>query len=165
MKNWLLYYPVEKWLSAYTDCLITINEEDYIRAKGLQRPGGRTQKIHGIGVNTERFRPVSPIEQQRLREKHGFREDDFILVYPAELNLNKNQKQLIEAAALLKEKIPSLRLVFAGEGAMEHTYQTLAEKLGASANVCFYGFCSDIHELIQLADVSVASSIREGLGM
>ncbi|NMR89581.1 glycosyltransferase, partial [Vibrio parahaemolyticus] len=29
LKNWLLYYPIEKWLSKYTDCLITINEEDY----------------------------------------------------------------------------------------------------------------------------------------
>lgn len=165
MKNWVLYYPVEKWLSAYTDCLITINEEDYTRAKGLQRPGGMTEKIHGIGVNTDRFRPVSLEEQHRLRKKHGFRKDDFILIYPAELNLNKNHKLLIEAAALLKDKIPELRLVFAGEGAMEQTYRDLAEKLGASRNVCFYGFCRDIHELIQLADVSVASSIREGLGM
>ncbi|WP_339191586.1 glycosyltransferase family 4 protein [Bacillus sp. FSL K6-1003] len=165
MKNWVLYYPVEKWLSAYTDCLITINEEDYTRAKALQRPGGMTEKIHGIGVNTDRFRPVSLEEQHRLREKHGFQKDDFILIYPAELNLNKNQKLLIEAAALLKDKIPELRLVFAGEGAMEQTYRDLAEKLGASRNVCFYGFCRDIHELIQLADVSVASSIREGLGM
>jgi glycosyltransferase EpsD len=165
MKNWVLYYPVEKWLSAYTDCLITINEEDYTRAKGLQRPGGMTEKIHGIGVNTDRFRPVSLEEQHRLREKHGFQKDDFILIYPAELNLNKNQKLLIEAAALLKDKIPELRLVFAGEGTMEQTYRDLAEKLGASRNVCFYGFCRDIHELIQLADVSVASSIREGLGM
>lgn len=48
MRNWLLYYPVEKWLSAYTDCLITINEEDYRRAKGLQRPGGRTQKFTAL---------------------------------------------------------------------------------------------------------------------
>ncbi|MEK3708618.1 glycosyltransferase family 4 protein [Bacillus sp. FSL K6-1005] len=165
MKNWVLYYPVEKWLSAYTDCLITINEEDYTRAKGLQRPGGMTEKIHGIGVNTDRFRPASLEEQHRLRKKHGFQKDDFILIYPAELNLNKNQKLLIEAAALLKDKIPELRLVFAGEGAMEQTYRDLAEKLGASRNVCFYGFCRDIHELIQLADVSVASSIREGLGM
>ena len=33
--NWLLYYPVEKWLSRYTDALITINQEDYHRAKKL----------------------------------------------------------------------------------------------------------------------------------
>jgi glycosyltransferase EpsD len=27
--NWLVYYPIEKYLSKYTDCLVTINEEDY----------------------------------------------------------------------------------------------------------------------------------------
>ena len=31
--NWLLYYPLEKIFSKYTDCLITINREDYKRAK------------------------------------------------------------------------------------------------------------------------------------
>lgn len=30
--NWLLYYPVEKWLARCTDVIITINEEDYQRA-------------------------------------------------------------------------------------------------------------------------------------
>ena len=27
--NWILYYPVEKWLANYTDAIITINKEDY----------------------------------------------------------------------------------------------------------------------------------------
>ena len=27
--NWLLYYPIEKIIANYTDCLITINQEDY----------------------------------------------------------------------------------------------------------------------------------------
>lgn len=31
--NWLLYYPMEKWLSRCTDVIVTINEEDYERAK------------------------------------------------------------------------------------------------------------------------------------
>lgn len=31
--NWLLYYPMEKLLSQWTDVIITINEEDYERAK------------------------------------------------------------------------------------------------------------------------------------
>ncbi|MCY8808535.1 glycosyltransferase family 4 protein [Bacillus atrophaeus] len=165
VKNWLLYYPIEKMLSSYTDCLITINEEDYARAKGLRKKNGMTEKIHGIGVDTERFQPVSLEEKQRLREKHGFNAGDFILIYPAELNANKNQQLLIEAAALLKDRIPELRLVFAGEGAMEETYRSRAEQLGISRQVQFLGFCRDIHEVIQLSDVSVASSIREGLGM
>jgi hypothetical protein len=27
--NWLVYYPIEKYLSNFTDGLITINKEDY----------------------------------------------------------------------------------------------------------------------------------------
>ncbi|WP_163094209.1 glycosyltransferase family 4 protein [Bacillus velezensis] len=165
LKNWLLYYPIEKFLSTYTDCLITINEEDFERAKQMKKTDCGAKKIHGIGVNTDRFHPVSREESERLREKHGFGAGEFILVYPAELNGNKNQGLLIETAALLRNRIPELKLVFAGEGAMEEPYRKKAESLGVSDMVRFYGFCRDIHELIQLADLSVASSIREGLGM
>jgi glycosyltransferase EpsD len=30
--NWLVFYPIEKYLSRYTDCLVTINKEDYYLA-------------------------------------------------------------------------------------------------------------------------------------
>lgn len=33
--NWLLYYPMEKWLARFTDAIVTINEEDYERARKL----------------------------------------------------------------------------------------------------------------------------------
>ena len=33
VKNWLLFYPVEKFLSGYTDELLVINQEDYELAK------------------------------------------------------------------------------------------------------------------------------------
>lgn len=33
LKNWLLYYPMEKLLSHFTDVIVTINEEDYEKAK------------------------------------------------------------------------------------------------------------------------------------
>ncbi|KAA6450732.1 glycosyltransferase family 4 protein [Bacillus swezeyi] len=164
LKNWLLYYPIEKGLSSLTDCLITINEEDFLLAKGL-RKAMRTEKIHGIGVDTERFQPVDKEEKQRLRKKYHLNEDDFILIYPAELNVNKNQSLLIEAAALLKDRMPNIKLVFAGKGQMEKEYRRLAEQKGIAANIRFAGFQKEIHEWIQLADVSVASSIREGLGM
>lgn len=41
----------------------------------------------------------------------------------------------------------------------------LVEKFGVFGNVCFYGFCCDIYELIQFVDVFVVLSIREGFGM
>ena len=33
IQNWLLFYPVERWMARWTDYLITINNEDYRRAK------------------------------------------------------------------------------------------------------------------------------------
>ncbi len=43
LKNWMLYYPIEKRLAHYTDCLITINEEDYTLAKKhFNVPSNRT---------------------------------------------------------------------------------------------------------------------------
>ena len=33
IKNWLLFYPIEKLCSRFTDTLITINKEDYSLAK------------------------------------------------------------------------------------------------------------------------------------
>lgn len=54
IKNWFLYYPVEKFLSQWTDCLITINKEDYHRAK-RKFYAKRTEYIPGVGVNTKNF--------------------------------------------------------------------------------------------------------------
>lgn len=67
--NWLVFYPVEKWLSRLTDVLITINEEDYrlasrkfVRRKkdaltGAVRGLPEVIKIDGVGVDLSRFTP------------------------------------------------------------------------------------------------------------
>ena len=54
LKNWLLYYPVEKWLSRYTDILITINDEDFKIAKNKMN-AKKTIEIPGAGVVTSKF--------------------------------------------------------------------------------------------------------------
>lgn len=33
LQNWLLYYPIERFLARYTDALITINGEDFKRSR------------------------------------------------------------------------------------------------------------------------------------
>ena len=55
LKNWLLFYPVEKWLARMTDVLITINQEDYeLACNRLKlRKGGKVFYIPGVGFNTK----------------------------------------------------------------------------------------------------------------
>ncbi|MGG2066219.1 glycosyltransferase family 4 protein [Bacillus sp. S14(2024)] len=163
--NWLVYYPIEQSLSRYTDCLITINEEDYQLALKKFNQNICIKKIHGVGVDLEKFKTVNDQEKMKLRKKYGFRMEDFILIYPAELNLNKNQKVLLESIVLLKNHIPNIRLLLPGEGSMEEEYKKFLKDNYIEENVFLYGFCEHIHELIQLSDLSVSSSLREGLGM
>lgn len=55
MVNWLVFYPVEKYLSKYTDCLITINQEDYELAKRKFKKCKQIELVHGVGVDKSKF--------------------------------------------------------------------------------------------------------------
>jgi glycosyltransferase EpsD len=163
--SWLLYFPIEKFLAHFTDCLITINEEDYQLSVQNQNGASKIEKVPGMGVDLERFYPLNMLEKKVLREKYGFNQNDFILVYPAELNANKNQLNLIKGIQQLKDRIPTIRLLLPGKGDMYQHYLEYVKANNLESYVIFPGFVSNINELIQLSDLSVASSSREGLGI
>lgn len=80
LQNWLLYYPVERWLVQYTDALITINGEDYERADRLSKEKAAVHYVPGMGVDMKRFAPVDDTEKDRLRKAYGFTTQDFIVL-------------------------------------------------------------------------------------
>ena len=50
-KNWMIYYPIEKYFSRKNDTLITITHEDYRLAK--KKFHCQVEHIHGVGVDEE----------------------------------------------------------------------------------------------------------------
>ncbi|WP_282937457.1 glycosyltransferase family 4 protein [Paenibacillus sp. RC67] len=161
--NWLMYYPIEKMLSRYTDCLITINNEDYNLAVNHRFGADRIDLVHGVGVSTERFKPVGEQERILSRKRLGYTPDEFLMFYAAEFNKNKNQQLLIHALALIQDQVPHARLLLAGEGTLQEKCRELAAELGVAEKVEFLGYRKDISLLLPLCDVAVASSLREGL--
>lgn len=161
--NWFMYYPLEKWLSRYTDCLITINEEDYELAKRHRFKAKRIERVHGVGVSMARYQRHNEAEVQKLRARFGFTEDQFLLIYTAELNKNKNQQLFIRMMAQLIHYAPQARLVLVGDGPLRRRYEQLAKSLGVSEFVHFLGYRNDVHELLAMCDVAVSASLREGL--
>lgn len=161
--NWLLYYPIEKVLARYTDCLITINNEDYELANSHRFRATEIEYVHGVGVDTERFKPLNIVDKRNQREKLGYNANDFLLFYAAEFNKNKNQQFLIRALAKIKDSIPNARLLLAGEGLLQDSCKKLASELGVDHMVEFLGYRNDIVNLLPMCDVAVASSLREGL--
>lgn len=56
-------------LATTTDCLITINQEDYRLAVKHQFQAGNIKLVHGVGVDIERYIPVNESEKGQLRQK------------------------------------------------------------------------------------------------
>ena len=161
--NWLVYYPIEKYLARWTDCLITINSEDYHIAKNKRFRAGAVEQVHGVGVDPAVYHPVNQFNKAVLRAQKGYSEDDFLMFYGAEFNLNKNQELLIRSAALIKEKIPRAKLILAGDGPHLAYCRELAEKLEVGDLIHFVGFRNDMDSWLKMSDIAVASSFREGL--
>ncbi len=161
-KNWLLYYPVE-WLCSYmTDCLITINSEDYARAQKKFKTD--VEKISGIGVNMERFFPLAETEKQAAKERNGYG-GKFVLVYTARFVPGKNHSLFVQCAKELKHTCPNLKIVFVGDGTLFAQMQEMAQAADVCDVIDFLGFRADVPEILKMADVVISASVEEGLGL
>ena len=163
--NWLLYYPVEKWLSKYTDTLITINTEDFERAKA--RFGKRCldiQYMPGVGVDAKKFeKKLSEKQKKDLKKSLGLSGDDKVLICVGRLDKNKNQGFLIKAMRELLWIDDRYHLLLVGPDENNGKCQKMANRFGVSEYVHFLGFRDDIVKLLQISDVVVSASRREGL--
>lgn len=161
LKNWLIYYPIEKWLARYTDTLITINKEDYKRAKSKFK-AKRVEYIPGVGLDIDKFTDIVA-DKAGKRQELGLPENAFVILSVGELNKNKNHEVIIRAIAKIKN--PTIHYVICGKGPLESYLNELATELGASRNIHLLGFRRDIPEMCKISDVFAFPSFREGLGM
>ena len=156
--NWMIYYPAEKFLSRFTDGLITINQEDYRRAQKFH--AGKTILIPGVGIDLDKFQKKEPTRQE-IRNKLGIPDGKIILMSVGELTKRKNHMVVIDALARLKEY--DILYVICGDGPMKAQLRAKAEELGVRDRVKLLGFRKDIAELHKAADIFVFPSLQEGL--
>ncbi len=161
--NWLFYYTMEKVLAGKTDCIVTINDEDYARAKKcFESKKTKVEKISGIGVDITKYKPADDGETLKESMSYGGK---FLMIYAAEFIHRKNHRFLIEAMVSLKERCPDARLLLAGRGELKEKMEAYADKLRVSDVVDFLGFRRDMPELLRMSDLLVSSSLQEGLAI
>lgn len=160
--NWLIYYPIERLMARYTDTLITINCEDYGRAKRAFKTDVRY--VPGVGVDPKRFKPrLTKKQRNDLRRSLGLKPDDFVMIYPAELSKRKNQIMLIKVMELVVKHNPEIHLLLPGSDSLGGLHKRLVDEKNIARNVHFLGYRSDIAQLLQISDLSVSTSKQEGL--
>lgn len=162
VKNWLLYYPVEKFLSRWTNVLITINNEDYERAKKKFHMK-KLEKIPGVGVDLDKYGYMG-ITREEKRKELGISEDTVVLLSVGELIERKNHETVIRAIARLREQTEiKMKYLIAGKGALEEKYKKLIAELHLEQEVELLGFRNDISELCEGSDIFLFPSSQEGL--
>ena len=142
--------------------LITINREDYRRAKRWLH-AKRTVYIPGVGVDTKRFQKLPEYQKEAKRKELGVLGDVLLLASVGELNTNKNHQIVIRAVAELNDS--SIHYIIAGQGSEYEHLKNLAEDLGIGRQVHLLGYRNDIEEIYAASDICVFPSIREGLGL
>lgn len=161
--NWLFYYSVERLLARLTDCIITINREDYQRACRFKlRKNGIVRQIHGVGLDFEKFKS-RPEKRAEIRKNIGIPEDAFHIVTAAELNQNKNQKVIIDAIASMERK--DIYYSICGSGPSDAWLHEYIKRKNLEDRVRLLGYRDDMEDILQGADCFAFPSIREGLGM
>lgn len=161
LKNWLIYYPVEKLCAHFTDILITINKEDYALAKRKLK-AKQIEYVPGVGIDTERFSECV-INKAEKRKDLGIPEDAMLLLSVGELNKNKNHENVIRAISTLNNK--KIHYAIAGIGLLKDYLVQLSEELNVKEQIHILGFRTDVEELYKSADVYLLPSFREGLNV
>lgn len=161
LKNWLVYYPIERWLAHYTNAIITINNEDYERAQGFKlRKGGKVYYVPGVGIDLSQYE-LPENTRDIKRTELGLKDSDVALISMGDLIDRKNYPVAIEAVA--KANNPNLQYFICGKGPEEEKLKKMAEDLGVKEQVHFLGFRTDIKELLRAADIFLFTSKQEGL--
>lgn len=161
IKNWLIYYPIEKILSNFTDTLITINLEDYTFAR-KKFPSDNIKYLPGVGIQTGIHFNSNRSMKSDIRKELCIPTESKVMLSVGELNQNKNHDFIIDSmCSSLSED--NVYYIICGQGEMYSYYINKIKDLKLEKKVFFLGFREDVKDIYKMADLFVFPSKREGL--
>ena len=159
-KFYLTAFPPKVFIAYSSDIVSFLNQS-------LGFPKSKIRKIF-LGIDTNYFRPPTPEERQRAREKFGIQQDDTVCALVGRLNWNKGHDILIEAARQARAELPhtNLKCLFAGSGAQENQIKECA-LISEADKRCFVflGYTDNLREVYWAADIFVLPSRSEGFAL
>ena len=160
--GWIIYYPIEKIMAKFTDVTININKEDYeITKEKLKHK--KCYLLNGVGLDLDKYKKLSSKEIQEKREEFGIKDKDFVVLMIAEINKNKNHIQLINAMDILKDKYPNIKVLCIGDGTLKESLEKQIILRNLQNNIFMLGYRLDVNKLINISDIGILLSHREGL--
>ena len=127
--NWLCYYPMERFLSRFTDQQICINQEDFACAS-KQFHARYIDYIPGAGFDFRRLPHMTAEDIQLKKQALGLPLNHRILLSSGEFIKRKNHETALRAIAKIVSEFPDIHYVICGHGQLQDYLQQLVKDLG-----------------------------------
>jgi glycosyltransferase involved in cell wall biosynthesis len=149
------------FVSQFADKLVT-NAQAV--AQRMVSQGFRTHDTTVI-YNGLRTPDLSETELEQVRMSLHLDGQEILLGTISRIDPKKNLETMLEAVALVTHTLPQVRLLVVGGGSQDYQcrLEALAGSLGIASNVRFLGFRQDPLAIMSLCEVSLLSSVTEGL--
>jgi len=159
------YVAIERWAAGWTDLLMVDTES--VRADGL-----RHRIVHNpaqivtvpMGVDLKKFSPSSQ-GFDNLRQSLGLKPDHLVVGTVARLVPDKGLECFLEMAVRIRVSRSDVQFLIVGDGPLRGALEQKADRLGIRADVVFAGHRTDVPHLMQMMDMFVLPTRREGFGV
>lgn len=138
---------------------ITAPSDDLLeRASRLGATGDL--RLMPYGADPERFQP-DPENAGRVRERHGLREDDIVVLGIGRFVRWKGFDDLIASVEDARRQMPAVKLVLVGDGDLRDELEVQASRTGDAA-VSFAGMATreEVSAYLSIADVVAVPSVH-----
>jgi glycosyltransferase involved in cell wall biosynthesis len=155
-----LYFKAETFLARFVDIVVPNSEAGRVFMTGK---GVRPERIRVIpnGLNLTRLmNDRLPLEE--ARRKINLPLNARVIGTVGRLAPKNAHTFLIQAAALVKEKMPDVKFALVGDGPLRASLENQAKELGVSDSVIFFGERRNIGIYFSAFDVAVLTSRLEG---
>jgi len=152
----------KRWTAGLDEGVIAVCEG--ARQAEIERTGVLPDKVVTVynGVDLP-FVVPDPQAVARMRRAFGVPTQGLLVGTVGRLHPQKGFASLLAAVARVRERLPAIRLLLVGDGALRRDLVARAEALGLAEVVTFAGSRGDVPEILAALDLFVLPSLWEGL--
>ncbi len=157
-----IYKIIERCLKCLTDVSICVSESEREAAMDLRFVKSSNCYVIPNGVDPKLF--VSNRKfKQRYKDELEVPQDSYTIGAVARLEKMKGHVYLLEAFYEFNKKFPKSHLVLVGDGPDRERVEQTIGRLELQTKVTITGFRQDVPELLQVFDLFVSASLKEGM--
>jgi glycosyltransferase involved in cell wall biosynthesis len=160
------YLALERLAGRFTHQFVTVGEDvkRIYLAEGIGSPEAYETIYSGMPLDEYlEAGAMSDLERAAVRAELGLEPRHQAVAMAARLEARKGHAYLFEAVRRLRHRHPELRVLVIGDGPLRGLLEAQAAALGIEGEVRFLGHRLDLPRVLAAADVSVLTSLWEGL--